>query len=152
MRTYEDKKIFKLFLHDVGLLGALSGLDASVLLQGTGIFEEFKGSLTEQYVLQQIVAARNTVPMYWAPADAKAELDFSIERAGDLIPIEVKAQENLKAQSLRSYHCRASSYSRARALSRTRPKMNRFCSRASWPEEEDMTNVPLYAIGPWLES
>jgi uncharacterized protein len=64
----------------------LAGLDASVLLQGTGIFEEFKGSLTEQYVLQQIVAARSNVPMYWAPDDAKAELDFSIEQGNDLIP------------------------------------------------------------------
>ena len=140
VRAYEEKKIFKLFLHDVGLLGALSRLDASVLLQGTGIFEEFKGSLTEQYVLQQIVAARNTVPMYWAPDDAKAELDFSIERADELIPIEVKANENLKAQSLRSY------------INRFHPPAAWRFSLANYREGEDMTNIPLYAIGPWLTS
>jgi predicted AAA+ superfamily ATPase len=88
----EDQHVFKLFFHDVGLLGALCNLDQSVLLEGIGIFEEFKGALTEQYVLQQIVAARNKAPMYWSRSAerAPAELDFSIERAGDLIPIEVR--------------------------------------------------------------
>lgn len=74
-----------------------------MLLQEAGIFEEFKGALTEQYVLQQIVAARDSVPMYWAPENGKAELDFAVERAGALVPIEVKAEENLESKSLRSY-------------------------------------------------
>ncbi len=138
IRAYEDAKIFKLFLHDSGLLGALSGLDASVLLKGVGIFEEFKGALTEQYVLQQIIAARNSVPMYWAPANGRAELDFAIERAGDLVPIEVKAEENQQSKSLRSY------------IDRFHPTEAWRFSLANYREQEDMTNVPLYAIGPRL--
>ena len=140
VRAYEDAKIFKLFLHDIGLLGALAGLDASVLLQGAGIFEEFKGALTEQYVLQQIIAARSTVPMYWAPDDGRAELDFSIERSGALVPIEVKAEENLKSQSLRSY------------IDRFHPCDAWRFSLSNYRVQEDMINVPLYAIGPWLGS
>jgi uncharacterized protein len=136
----EDQHVFKLFFHDVGLLGALCNLDQSVLLEGIGIFEEFKGALTEQYVLLQIVAARNKAPMYWSRSAerAPAELDFSIERAGDLIPIEVKAEENLRSKSLRAYIDR---YEPAEAL--------RF-SLADYREQEDMTNVPLYAIGSFV--
>jgi predicted AAA+ superfamily ATPase len=139
VRTYEDRNIFKLFLHDVGLLGALSQLDATVLLQGTGIFEEFNGALTEQYVLQQIVAARNDAPMYWAADQAKAEVDFAIERGGDLVPIEVKAAENLRSQSLRSY------------IDRFHPPQALRFSLANYRAQADITNVPLYAIGPWLK-
>lgn len=138
IRAYEDAKIFKLFLHDIGLLCALSGLEASVLLQGIGIFEEFKGALTEQYVLQQIIAARDSVPMYWAPENGKAELDFAIEHAGALVPIEVKAEENLQSKSLRSY------------IDRFQPAEAWRFSLANYREQEDMINVPLYAIGPRL--
>ena len=138
VRTYEDRSIFKLFLHDVGLLGALSQLDPAVLLQGTGIFEEFKGALTEQYVLQQIVAARNEAPMYWAAERATAEVDFAIERTTGLVPIEVKAAENLRSKSLRSY------------IDRFHPAEALRFSLASFRKQEDMVNVPLYAIGPWL--
>ena len=138
LRAYEDTKIFKLFLLDIGLLGALSGLEASVLLHGTGIFEEFKGALTEQFVAQQIVALRNTLPMYWAPENGRAEIDFVIESSGTLVPIEVKSEENLQSKSLRSYIDR---YNPAEAW--------RF-SLADYREQSDMTNVPLYAIGPRL--
>ncbi len=138
VRSYEDKNIFKLFLHDVGLLGALSRLDAEVLLDGEGIFEEFKGALTEQYVLQQIVAARDETPMYWTPEKPTAEVDFAIERAGDLVPIEVKAVENLRSKSLRSY------------IDRFHPPQALRFSLSNYREQDDLTNVPLYAIGPWL--
>jgi predicted AAA+ superfamily ATPase len=138
VRTYEDSNIFKLFLHDVGLLGALSQLDPTVLLQSAGIFEEFKGALTEQYVLQQIVAARNEAPMYWSPEKPTVELDFAIERGGDLVPIEVKAAENLRSKSLRSY------------IDRFHPPEALRFSLANYREQDDMINVPLYAIGPWL--
>ncbi|MDH2903403.1 MAG: ATP-binding protein [Actinomycetota bacterium] len=138
LRAYEDTKIFKLFLLDVGLLGALSGLEASVLLHGTGIFEEFKGALTEQFVAQQIVAIRNSVPMYWAPKNGRAEIDFVIESNGTLVPIEVKAEENLRSKSMRSY------------LDRFHPVEAWRFSLADYREQADMTNVPLYAIGPRL--
>ncbi|HVW89935.1 MAG TPA: ATP-binding protein [Gaiellaceae bacterium] len=138
VRTYEDSSIFKLYLLDVGLLGALAQLDPAVLLDGTGIFEEFKGALTEQYVLQQIVAARNEVPMYWSPEKPTAEVEFAIERAGALVPIEVKAGENLRSKSLRSY------------VDRFAPSAALRFSLADYREEADLTNVPLYAIGPLL--
>ncbi|MHB2029103.1 MAG: ATP-binding protein [Acidimicrobiales bacterium] len=138
LRAYEDTKIFKLFLLDVGLLSALSGLEASVLLHGTGIFEEFKGALTEQFVAQQIVAIRNSVPMYWAPENGRAEIDFVIESSGTLVPIEVKAEENLRSKSMRSY------------LDRFHPVEAWRFSLADYREQADMTNVPLYAIGPRL--
>lgn len=138
VRSYEDAKIFKLFAHDVGLLGAIAGLDARLLLDDLGVFEEFKGALTEQYVLQQIIAARDDAPMYWSRDNSRGELDFAIERDADLVPIEVKAEENLHSRSLRSY---IDSFHPADAW--------RF-SLADFREEDDMTNIPLYAIGPWL--
>lgn len=138
VRSYEDTEIFKLYLHDVGLLGALSRLDPAVLLQGAGIFEEFKGALTEQYVLQQVVATRNEAPMYWAAEQAKAEVDFAIERAGALVPVEVKAAENVRSQSLRSY------------INRFHPREALRFSLSNYREQDDLTNVPLYAIRPWL--
>lgn len=138
VRTYEDPRIFKLFIHDVGLLGALSGLDATVLLEGAGIFEEFKGALTEQYVLQQIVAARDEAPMYWSPEKPTAEVDFAIERAGSLVPIEVKAEENLRSKSLRSY------------IDRFQPTEALRFSLSGYRKQQHLTNVPLYAIGPWV--
>jgi len=140
VRAYEDTHIFKLYFHDVGLLGALSHLDPSVLLEGTGIFEEFKGALTEQYVLQQIVAARDEAPMYWSPEKPTAEVDFAIERSAALVPIEVKAEENLRSKSLRAY------------IDRFRPPEALRFSLANYREQEDMTNVPLYAIGPSVRS
>ncbi len=138
VRSYGDAKIFKLFLHDIGLLGALSDLQPSVLLQGIGIFEEFKGSLTEQFVLQQIVAARNSAPMYWAPENGDAEVDFAIERSGELVPIEVKAEENLRSKSLRSY------------ITRFQPAEAWRFSLADYRTQGEITNFPLYAIGPLL--
>lgn len=89
-------------------------------------------------MLQQIVAAQDKAPMYWTPQKPTAEVDFAIERAGDLVPIEVKAEENLRSKSLRSYIDR---FAPPRAL--------RF-SLADYREQADLTNVPLYAIGPWL--
>jgi predicted AAA+ superfamily ATPase len=137
-RSYEDRSVFKLFLHDVGLLGALSSLDASTLLQGLGVFEEFKGALTEQYVLQQIIAVRNEPPMYWSPETAKAEVDFAVEIPAGLVPIEVKAAENLQAKSLRSY------------IDRFAPPMALRFSLSDYREQADLRNIPLYAIEPFL--
>ncbi len=137
-RSYEDPKIFKLFVHDVGILGALSGLDPEVLINRSRAFVEFHGALTEQYVLQQIVAARNEVPMYWTPEKPTAEVDFAIERPSGLVPIEVKASENLRSKSLRSY------------IDRFSPSEAVRFSLSNYRLQEDLVNIPLYAIGPWL--
>lgn len=137
-RSYEDPKIFKLFLHDVGILGALTKLDPTVLVNRSRTFVEFHGALTEQYVLQQIVATRNEVPMYWTPEKPTAEVDFAIERPSGLVPIEVKASENLKSKSLRSY------------IDRFQPPEAARFSLSNYRVQEDLVNVPLYAIGSWL--
>lgn len=138
--AYGDSQIFKLFFHDVGLLGALSNLDPAVLLEGAGVFEEFKGALTEQYVLQEIVAAQNKMPLYWGRGaeHGHAELDFVIEKAAGLVPIEVKAEENLRSKSLRAY------------IDRYHPHEALRFSLANYREQQDMKNVPLYAIRPRL--
>ena len=139
-RSSGDPKIFKLFLHDVGILGAISGLDPEVLVNRIRAFEEFHGALTEQYVLQQIVAATNEVPMYWTPEKPTAEVDFAIERPSGLVPIEVKASENLKSKSLRSY------------IDRFNPEEAVRFSLSDYRRQEDFANIPLYAIGPWLRN
>jgi predicted AAA+ superfamily ATPase len=134
VRSYKDPHIFKLYLHDVGVLGALSALQSHVIVDDAGVFEEFKGSLTEQYVLQQIIALGNEVPMYWTPQKPTAEVDFAIEQNGALVPIEVKAAENLKSKSLRSY------------INRFAPEQAYRFSLANYRVQDDFTNIPLYGI------
>lgn len=99
LSSYADPSVFKMFASDIGLLGALADLGPTVVLNGSAIFTEFKGALTEQLVCQQLVAQRFT-PYYWANPQGHAEVDFAIERYGTIYPIEVKAAVNLKAKSL----------------------------------------------------
>lgn len=134
LKTYEDFGVFKLFLADVGLLAAMTDLDLTSLLEGNTIFEEFKGALTEQYVLQQLIAQKETNVYYWSPENGRAEIDFLVQVAGQVIPVEVKAAENLQAKSLKVFHQK---YHPATAI---RTSMSDFRKEA-W-----MTNLPLYAI------
>ncbi len=131
LSAYEDSKAFKIFTLDVGLLTAQSGLGINTILEGDKIFTEFKGALTEQYVLQQLVS-RQFKPYYWY--SASAELDFLLQKSADIVPIEVKAEENLKAKSLRSF---CEKYNPKHAI---RTSMSNF-RRESW-----LTNIPLYSI------
>ena len=101
LKAYLDFTSFKLYLLDVGLLGALSELDAESILEGNSIFVEFKGALTEQYVLQQIVSDTSYKPYYFAGEKSNYEVDFLIQKGKNIVPIEVKAEENLRAQSLK---------------------------------------------------
>jgi predicted AAA+ superfamily ATPase len=103
LKAYEDFGAFKLFLVDIRLLAAMTDLDAKTLLDGNDLFEEFKGALTEQYVLQQLIVSTDTGIYYWSPENAKAEIDFLLQIKGEIIPLEVKATENLHAKSLRVY-------------------------------------------------
>ena len=100
LTTYQDNA-FKLYGLDVGLLAAQSGLDADTLLEGNRIFTEFKGALTEQYVLQQLIASQDNPVFYWASEKGTAEVDFVLQRGQGVMPIEVKAEENLKVKSLK---------------------------------------------------
>ena len=134
LTVYQDNA-FKLYGLDVGLLAAQSGLDAGTLLEGNRIFTEFKGALTEQYVLQQLIASQDNPVFYWTSEKGTAEVDFVLQRGQGVMPIEVKAEENLKAKSLKVY---AEQFKPEQAI--------RF-SMADYREQEWMKNVPLYSVG-----
>jgi len=101
--AYQELSTFKLFLLDVGLLSAMSGIDQHTLLRGNDIFTEFKGALTEQYVMQQLHATSLDYIGYWTNERSTAEVDFVIQRQGEVIPIEAKAEENLRAKSFKVF-------------------------------------------------
>jgi predicted AAA+ superfamily ATPase len=135
LKNYTDDA-FKLFIHDVGLLGAMAEVDARTLLEGDKIFKEFKGSLTEQYVCQELVF-RSIKPFYWA-SNRTAEVDFVFKYQGDILPLEAKAEENIQGKSLRLYS------------EKYNPKVALRTSMKDYREDGWITNIPLYAIGEWL--
>ena len=132
LKSYEDKAAFKIFALDVGLLAAMSGLDSSVIVEGNRIFTEFKGALTEQYVLQELLLHHE--PYYYAKKNSQLEIDFLIQESGQVIPIEVKAEENLKARSLRQF------------VAVNKPETAYRVSMSNYRQESWMTNLPLYAV------
>jgi hypothetical protein len=134
LKAYEDPGAFKLFLVDLGLLAAMTDLDIKTLLDGNELFEEFKGALTEQYVLQQLLVQKDLTIYYWSADNGRAEVDFLVQFSGQVVPIEVKAEENLKSKSLRVYHEKYS----PQTIIRT--------SMSDFRKEGWMTNLPLYAI------
>lgn len=134
LKAYEDFSAFKLYLSDVGLLAAMGDIDAKTLLEGNAIFQEFKGALTEQYILQQLVTQKDWVTYYWSADNGKAEIDFLLQLKGHVIPMEVKAEENLKAKSLKVFY---EQYHPATAIR---------CSMSDFRKEEWLTNLPLYAV------
>ena len=134
LRAYQDFNAFKLFVLDVGLLAAMSELDVKSLLEGNRIFEEFKGALTEQYVMQQLTAEKDTEPFYWSAENGSAEIDFIFQNGIHVVPLEVKAEENLQAKSLKSY------------CSKYHPKYAIRSSMSDFRKEDWMVNFPLYTI------
>jgi predicted AAA+ superfamily ATPase len=102
LSAYDDLPIFKLYMLDVGLLGALSGLDRAVLLAKNRLFTEFKGSLTENFVLQSLIPQLEVLPRYWT-SEGKAEVDLLIQYKNHIIPVEIKAEENTKSKSMGVY-------------------------------------------------
>lgn len=132
LKSYEDKAAFKIFALDIGLLAAMSGLDSSVIVEGNRIFTEFKGALTEQYVLQELLLHHE--PYYYAKKNSQLEIDFLIQESGQVIPIEVKAEENLKARSLRQF------------VAVNKPETAYRVSMSNYRQESWMTNLPLYAV------
>ena len=134
LKAYEDFSAFKLFIVDVGLLSAMGSIDVRSLLEGNAIFEEFKGAITEQFVLQQLKSMPKFSIFYWSAIKALAEVDFVVQYLGNVFPIEVKAEENLKAKSLKSFYQK---YPHTKAI-RT--------SMSDYREEDWLTNIPLYGI------
>lgn len=135
LKAYMEFTAYKLFLSDVGLLGAMSELDAGTLLEGNLIFTEFKGALTEQYVLQQLLSDTSYTPYYYTSESGKYELDFMIQKSGLVIPIEVKAEENIKSKSLRAYY------------DKYQPEEVYRLSMKEYQEQDWMINIPLWATG-----
>ncbi|MBP7867034.1 MAG: DUF4143 domain-containing protein [Acidobacteria bacterium] len=135
IKAYEDTGAFKLFLVDVGLLGAMGELDPRTLLDGNRLFSEFKGALTEQFVMQQLTSMDNPPPLYyWSSDSGNAEVDFVAQFGGDVIPLEVKAGENLQAKSLKVY------------TQKFRPALAVRTSLSDYRAEGPLVNVPLYAL------
>ena len=134
LAAYADQRAFKLFLLDVGLLGALSELDATSLIEGNALFTEFKGSLTEQHVLQQLMTLSIPTPHYWSNDGGTAEMDFVVQIDGTPVPIEVKAETNLRAKSLKVYRDKFS------------PAVAVRTSLAPYEQQDGLINLPLYAV------
>lgn len=133
LKAYTDFSAFKIYLLDVGLLGAMSDLDARSILEKNELFTEFKGALTEQYVYQQIISETEYTPYYFS-ASSHTEIDFLIQKEGQVIPLEVKAEENVKAKSLKAY------------FNKYNPPYAVRTSMMDYRKEEWMVNIPLYAI------
>lgn len=134
LKAYEDLKAFKLFVLDVGLLGCMTGINQSVLLNGNELFVEFKGALTEQYVCQQFKTLPDIGIYYYNNDRNTCEVDFVIDVGDKAIPVEVKAEENLKAKSLKSYRDRFS------------PEISVRTSMADYRQDDRLINLPLYAV------
>lgn len=135
LKAYEDLKAFKLFLLDVGLLSCMVRLRQDVLLDGNELFKEFKGALTEQYVLQQLKTLKDINTYYWTNNRNSAEIDFLIDNGTAIIPMEVKSEVNLQSKSLKTFRDKFS------------PKTSVRTSMADYKNEDWLINLPLYAIG-----
>lgn len=134
LKAYVDQKAFKLFVVDVGLLGCMTGLSPKILLDGNDLFTEFKGALTEQYVCQQIKTLENLSIYYYTNDRGSCEVDFVVDTGERTVPVEVKAEVNLKAKSLKTYY------------EKYQPEISIRTSMADYRPEEWLMNLPLYAI------
>ncbi len=134
VKAYEERNSFKLFLVDIGLMSAMVDLDVRTILEENKVFIEFKGALTEQYVLQQLICNDEFHVSYWSAESSTAEVDFIIQVNGLLIPVEVKAEENLQAKSLKVYNEKFS------------PNICIRTSMSDFRKQDWMLNLPLYAI------
>ena len=132
--AYEDFNSFKLFVLDVGLLGAMTDLQADTIIDGNRIFEEFKGAIAEQYVLQQFKTIKDLPVFYWSNETSRAEIDFVIQIKSDVVPVEVKAERNLQAKSLKVY------------MEKFKPNYAIRTSMADYKKTDNLIDLPLYGI------
>ena len=135
LSAYEDFSAFKLFLLDTGLMGAMSGLPPQALLEGNVLFSDYKGAITEQYVLQQLKSVKGLSIYYWSSDTSRGELDFLLQKDVSVIPVEVKAEENLQSKSLRFFVEKNAGLHGVRF------------SKSDYREQEWMINYPLYSVG-----
>ena len=134
LASYQDFSAFKLYMHDVGLLGAMSGISPSMLLDGDALFTNFKGAMTEQFVLQEL-AANGITSNYWSSDSGNAEVEFVIQGEKNVFPVEAKAGINTKAKSLKVY----------RGL--FNPPYAIRTSLQPYHDGENVKDIPLYAFG-----
>jgi predicted AAA+ superfamily ATPase len=139
VKAYTDLKAFKLYILDTGLLNAMGNLDLKTIIDGDSVFTEFKGALTEQYVLQQLVSDCNLEPYYYTTERSSGEIDFVVQKGSAIIPIEVKAAENLKAKSLKAY------------CEKYKPEYAVRTSLSDFRKESWLINIPLYAFSVFTE-
>ncbi len=135
---YEENDIFKLYMHDCGLFGAMSNTPPDLILLGSKIFEEYKGAFTEQFVLQEIKSMEDLYLYYYTNDDSTLEIDFLIQSGNKILPVEVKAEENLQSKSMKYFLLK-------------NPLLHgiRF-SMSNYREQEKITNVPLYCVEQFL--
>ena len=134
LKFYEDFSSFKLFILDHGLMGAMVDAPISEILLKKNVFEEYKGTFTEQYVLEQLVCTCDTGIFFFNSDTTKLELDFLIQEGNTLVPIEVKAEENLRSKSLRQFH---EDYPNSKPVR---------LSMSGYREQDWMVNIPLYSV------
>ena len=134
LKSYEEDTIFKLFFHDIGLFSALSGTDPAAMLSGTEAYDMFRGALTEQYVLQELIASGWKNISYYSNDRSTAEIDFLLDAGSSIVPVEVKAGMNLQAKSLKAFR------------DKYQPTLSIRTSLAPYKEQDWLTNVPLYAV------
>ena len=134
LKSYAELDVFKLYYTDIGLMLAFAEIDKTIILEKNKILTEFKGALTEQYVLQQLHTMNIKNICYWSPDEGKAEVDFIVQLGNEIIPIEVKAEENLQAKSLKQFFVKY------------HPKHCIRTSMSTYRYEEWMINVPLYGV------
>lgn len=134
LKFYENVNAFKLFMLDVGLLGAMSEMEPAQMLMSNNAMTESKGAFTENYVLCQLKTLSDISLYYYSREDSRLEVDFIAQYHGKIIPIEVKAEENLKSKSLKAFIEKHSSFHAIRF------------SMSPYKEQDSLTNYPLYAI------
>ena len=133
LAAYEDFSAFKLFMSDIGLMCAMSHVPSQSILSGNALFSDFKGALTEQYVLQQLKTLPHLSIYYWSAENSRGELDFLLQSGEQIIPIEVKAEENLRAKSLKAF------------IERQPELQGVRLSMSPYRQQEWLVNYPLYA-------
>lgn len=134
LKAYEDFSAFKIFMSDIGLMAAMSEVPAQSILDENTLFSDFKGALTEQYVLQQLKTDPSLSVYYWSSDNSRGEIDFLLQKESQIIPIEVKAKENLQAKSLRAF-----------VEKNPGLKGVRF-SMSPYREQDWLVNYPLYSV------
>ncbi|MFN7831484.1 MAG: ATP-binding protein, partial [Bacteroidota bacterium] len=136
--AYADWSDFKIYLNDVGLLCAMGGITPEILLRGNQMFTEFKGVITEQFVLQQLISQKQHA-FYWTPDSGESEIDFVIQKDGLAIPVEVKSAVNVRSRSLRVYY------------DKYKPEVCIRTSLAGYESQDWMRNIPLYGVLGWVQ-